>query len=77
LPSTARSVPERCGRLVWRRARPCESHAHESYQPDQSYDPEQSYDPCESYAPHAYEPNEPNEPALVVDVRRWVVVGKP
>ena len=40
---------------MWRRARPCEPHAHESYQPDQSYDPD------ESNAPHAYESCGPNE----------------
>jgi hypothetical protein len=60
MPSTARSVPERCGRLVWRRARPCEPHAHESNQP---YDSNEPCDPNESYEPnarHACESNESN-----------------
>jgi hypothetical protein len=52
LPSTARSVPERCGRLVWRRARPCESHTHESYDPNDPNEPYQSHDPNESYQSH-------------------------
>jgi hypothetical protein len=38
---------------VWRRARPCESHTHESYDPD---DPD---DPCDSYK--SYEPCDLNE----------------
>jgi hypothetical protein len=61
LPSTARSVPERCRRLVWRRARPREPRAHESYQ---SYDPNKSDYPDESdesNAPHAYESDDPNK----------------
>jgi hypothetical protein len=63
LSSTARAVPERCGGLVWRRPRPCESHAHESYEPDRSYEP---YEPSESYEPcelsESYDPNESHEP---------------
>ena len=40
LSSTARAVPERCGGLVWRRPRRCESHAREPY--DESYGPDES-----------------------------------
>ena len=50
LSSTARAVPERCGGLVWRRPRPCESHARESYEPDESdkpCEPDESDDSCE------------------------------
>jgi len=36
---------------VWRRARPCESHTHESYDPNE---------PCDSYK--SYESYESNEP---------------
>jgi hypothetical protein len=58
LPSTARAVPERCRRLVWRGAGPCEPHAHASYQPDE---PNESDYPNESDAPHAYESNDPDK----------------
>jgi hypothetical protein len=54
---------------VWRRARPCEPRADASYQPDKSHE---SYQPDKSDQPH-----QSDEPALVVDVRRWVVVGQP
>ena len=60
--STARAVPERYGGLVWRRPRPCESHASESYEPDRSYEPDKSYELDRSYEScAAYEPREPNE----------------
>jgi hypothetical protein len=45
---------------VWRRARPCEPHAHASYQPHESYEPDQPY--------QSDEPDEPDEPALVVEL---------
>ena len=51
LSSTARAVPERCGGLVWRRPRPCESHARESYEPDKSREPDDSCEPDDSYGP--------------------------
>jgi hypothetical protein len=51
VPWTARSVPEGCGRLVWRRAGPSESHAHGSYEPNEPNEPS---DPNE--------PNDPNDP---------------
>lgn len=47
---------------MWRRPRPCESHAHDSYEPynsDDSYEPHDSYDSYELCA--AYEPNDHNE----------------
>jgi hypothetical protein len=57
LPSAARAVPEGCCRLVWRRAGPGKSHAHESSQPDE---PDQSH---ESYQPdQCYQPDEHDEP---------------
>jgi hypothetical protein len=69
LSSTARAVPERCGGLVWRRPRPCESHARESYEPDRSYEPREpneSCDPDDSYGPdesdESYNPDESCEP---------------
>jgi hypothetical protein len=64
LPFAARSVPERCGRLVWRRARPCEPHAHESYRPSDSNEPCHPNEPDhanESDAPRAHESCESDE----------------
>jgi len=62
LPSPARSVPERCGRLVWRRARPCESRTRESYQSHDSNEPNQSYEPNAPHADESYDPNELSGP---------------
>jgi hypothetical protein len=62
LSSTARAVPERCGGLVWRRPRPCESHARESYEPDKSREPDDSCEPDDSYGPdESYEPDQSYE----------------
>ena len=41
---------------MWRRARPCESHTHESYDPNQPYQP---YQPHQSN--EAYDSNESNK----------------
>jgi hypothetical protein len=42
---------------VWRRPRPCDSHAHNSYQPDESYEPCAANDSRESNEPDkSYEP---------------------
>jgi hypothetical protein len=55
LSSTARAEPERCGGVVRRRPRPCESHTHEPYQPNKPCDTNESDEPrdpngaCESY----------------------------
>ena len=59
---------------MWRRPRPCESHAHEYYEPDRSHEsdssdePDRSYEFDRFYEPDssdercaAYEPREPNE----------------
>ncbi|WAC90300.1 hypothetical protein [Mycobacterium sp. Aquia_213] len=53
---------------MWRRPRPCDSHAHDYYgpcEPNESYElrePNQSCDPNQSYEPGAaYELREPNE----------------
>ena len=56
---------------MWRRPRPCDSHAREYYEPDRSYEPcepNESCDPNESHEPDrfyepgaAYELREPNE----------------
>jgi hypothetical protein len=54
LSSTARAVPERCGGVVWRRPRPCESHASEPYQPDKPNKPNKPNKPCDT--------NESDEP---------------
>jgi len=63
LSSTARAVPERCAGLVWRRPRPCESHARESYEPDKSYEPDDSYEPDQSYeSDESCEPDDSYEP---------------
>ena len=63
--STARAVPERCGRLVWRRPGPCEYHARESYEPDRFCEPDESYESYQSdesdnsdEPDEAYQPNE-------------------
>ena len=67
MPSAARAVPERCGRLVWRRAGPW-SHAPgrcTSDQPDEPNEPDEPDYPDESDAPHACEscdPNKSNDP---------------
>jgi hypothetical protein len=48
---------------VWRRPRPCESHARESYEPDKYCEPGEpgkSYAPDESYA--SDNPDESCEP---------------
>jgi hypothetical protein len=70
VPSAARAVPERCGRLVWRRPGPG-SHApgrstsatsdqfDEPYQPDDPDEPRNHNEPQESYQPH--ELHEPYE----------------
>ena len=56
LPSAARAVPERCGRLVWRRPGPC-SHApgrctsDESDQPDEPNESDEPHESDESDAP--------------------------
>jgi hypothetical protein len=44
---------------VWRRARPCESHTHESYDPNESYDSNESSESDKSGAPHADESGQP------------------
>ena len=73
MPSTARAVPERCRRLVWRGAGPCEPHAHASYQPDEPNEPNESDYPNESNesdAPHAYESRDPNKSNDLDESRR-------
>ena len=51
---------------MWRRPRPRECHAHESYESydsDRSYEPYESYEPCQAYEPNeSYDPNEYHEP---------------
>lgn len=47
---------------MWRRSRPCESHAHDTYESDKSYepcdfdDPDKCYELCATY--QSYEPGE-------------------
>jgi hypothetical protein len=45
---------------VWRRARPCESHTHESYDPNEPCDPDESDESDES--DDRNEPDQSNEP---------------
>jgi hypothetical protein len=62
LSSTARAVPERCGGLVWRRPRPCESHARKPAEPDESYESDESYNPDESdESDPSHQPDESDE----------------
>ncbi|SOX52774.1 hypothetical protein MAAFP003_1441, partial [Mycobacterium ahvazicum] len=63
LSATARAVPERRGRLVWRRPRPGDSNLHHAYDSDNPDEPDRDYQPHESdAADDVRKPNEFREP---------------
>jgi hypothetical protein len=81
LSSTARAVPERCGGVVWRRPRPRESHAHESYQPykpNKPRDTNESDQPCDpTGACESYDSGGSGQYTLRASVLAPVETGRP
>ena len=55
---------------MWRRARPCESHTHESYDPNEPYQPNEPNQPRESY-----ESNKSHESGQYTDSEIGLPIG--